>query len=368
MGVLGLEGNPRGAYVVNFSIAVAIIDTLAVALRLVARHRSKAAFAADDWWIVGSLIPLYCMLAAGITLTVVGGLGRSITELSLTQLSTFLKITMCSMLTYSLTLTSVKISLLILYRRIFDTAAFRKKSLVVGIACIVWWVVEVFMEVFQCHPFAAAFDPTSLFTDRCIDIQSFYIGITASNIGLDVILFLLPLHMVWKLKLSAKQKIALSGIFSIGLLACIAGAMRIRFVLNLKEVDITGSSAEGYLWSQIEPATAILCACLVTYRPLFANISFSLPSRLTSFLNFKRGSSSGSDVEDDNTYERRLQYQSPTAHGLHTPTTYQDVHAKVTKNGVHIIEVGHGRLGSMATYKAGNPEILRTAKANAGTV
>ena len=128
------------------------------------------------------------------------------------------QILMCSMLTYSLTITSVKISLLVLYRRIFDTIAFKRRSLIVGIACIIWWVVEVFTDVFQCRPFTAAFDSASLFTDRCIDIQSYYLGITASNLGLDIIMLLLPLHMVWNLKLSVKQRFALSGIFSMGFL------------------------------------------------------------------------------------------------------------------------------------------------------
>lgn len=164
-------------------------------------------------------------------------MGRSITDLSPTQISTFLKvssggtlvidavsltspsqITVCSLLTYSLTITSVKLSLLLLYRRIFDTPAFRRRSLVVGVACVVWWVVEVFTDIFQCHPFEAAFDPASLFTNRCINLQSYYFGITASNMGLDIIMLLLPLHMVWNLKLPIKQKVCLSGIFSMGFL------------------------------------------------------------------------------------------------------------------------------------------------------
>ena len=33
-----------------------------------------------------------------------------------------------------------------------------------------------------------------------------------------------------------------------------------------------------YAWSQVEPATAILCASLVTYRPLFVNIRKNLSS------------------------------------------------------------------------------------------
>lgn len=54
--------NPRGDQVINLSIAVGVIDSVAVGLRLLARWKSKATFAKDDWFIVGSLIPLYAMI------------------------------------------------------------------------------------------------------------------------------------------------------------------------------------------------------------------------------------------------------------------------------------------------------------------
>lgn len=72
------------------------------------------------------------------------------------------------------------------------------------------------MNIFQCRPFTAAFDPTLLFTDHCIDLQSFYSSVTIANLGLDVVVLYLPLYMVWKLKFPTKQKLMLSGIFLLG--------------------------------------------------------------------------------------------------------------------------------------------------------
>ena len=46
-------------------IAVGVAVTIAVILRLVARWRSKATFAVDDWLIVASLVPTYGMLLCG---------------------------------------------------------------------------------------------------------------------------------------------------------------------------------------------------------------------------------------------------------------------------------------------------------------
>ena len=57
--------NPRGDLVITMTYVVGVILAVAVALRFLARWRSKAGFAADDWWIVGSLIPSNGMLISG---------------------------------------------------------------------------------------------------------------------------------------------------------------------------------------------------------------------------------------------------------------------------------------------------------------
>ena len=66
MAQYGLLDNSDGAPVISLSIALAIILTFFVALRFLARVKSRAAIAADDWWITGTLIPSYCMSACGI--------------------------------------------------------------------------------------------------------------------------------------------------------------------------------------------------------------------------------------------------------------------------------------------------------------
>lgn len=110
----------------------------------------------------------------------------------------------------------VKISILTLYRRIFDTVLFRKQTLIVGSLCIVWCLLAIIVNIFQCRPFNAAFDMGLLFTYHCIDVQYFYWGLAASNLGLDLVLLCMPIHQVWMLILSKGKRIMLSGIFLLG--------------------------------------------------------------------------------------------------------------------------------------------------------
>ena len=58
--------NPVGNEVIRISIVLGVIITLAVALRLLARWKSKANFAMDDALIIISVLPQYVMIAIGV--------------------------------------------------------------------------------------------------------------------------------------------------------------------------------------------------------------------------------------------------------------------------------------------------------------
>lgn len=64
--------NPGRDQVIRVTVVCGILATVAVLFRFMARWRSKASFAADDWWMVASLIPSYAMLAVGSISSFVG--------------------------------------------------------------------------------------------------------------------------------------------------------------------------------------------------------------------------------------------------------------------------------------------------------
>ena len=55
------KSNSKADQMLQVTIAITVLATTAVPLRLLARWKSKADFAVDDWFLVGSLIPLYGM-------------------------------------------------------------------------------------------------------------------------------------------------------------------------------------------------------------------------------------------------------------------------------------------------------------------
>ena len=60
-----MRKNSVGHQIVRTSIAFGVIDAIAVSLRMLARWRSHAGFAADDALIIASLVPLFAMIVIG---------------------------------------------------------------------------------------------------------------------------------------------------------------------------------------------------------------------------------------------------------------------------------------------------------------
>lgn len=121
-------------------------------------------------------------------------------------------------MTYGLTITAVKISILLLYRRVFGTVAkFKRATLIVGILCITWLCGNTFTQIFLCSPMSAAWNPNVIFSKAdCRDLHRYLVGITAANLLLDIVILCMPLPMIWDLNLSTRKKFEVSGVFLLG--------------------------------------------------------------------------------------------------------------------------------------------------------
>lgn len=152
----------------------------------------------------------------------------------------------------------VKISILLMYRRIFDTEAFKKATWVVGTACVAWAIAAILCLVFQCHPMSGMWNPEDTFTNKCINLQAYYRAVASSNMALDVVILFMPLYMVWRLKLEASQKLMLSGIFALGGLVCVASLMRIITVTLIKGADLTCELTIPKLYPRVRQLTCFM--------------------------------------------------------------------------------------------------------------
>ena len=112
----------------------------------------------------------------------------------------------------------VKCSVLLLYDRIFSRTSPRFRILLMATTGIIfaWAVGSVCSTLFRCSP--VKFFWNKDINGSCSNAKTGRIAAAALNSAIDVILLVLPVPLVWKLMLPSKQKLAVIGIFGLGIL------------------------------------------------------------------------------------------------------------------------------------------------------
>ena len=111
-------------------------------------------------------------------------------------------------------MTCVKLTFLLQYYRALGTKQNRRLILIAGAIVVSWSVSQVFVQIFICTPVSAFWEGGG----KCIpNIPQWYIN-AGGNILTDIMILLLPLPIIWQLKLVKGQKFILVGIFCLGFL------------------------------------------------------------------------------------------------------------------------------------------------------
>ncbi|MCJ1324757.1 hypothetical protein MMC10_001419 [Thelotrema lepadinum] len=271
--------------------------TAAVALRLFARWKNSTKIAWDDLSIALSLIPLWALAGTGVAIATYGGLAQQDDTLTPAQKAVFYPLAFASYILYALAITAAKLSILLLYRRIFTSLPFRRILYIFMALCTVWCTFVVLAAIFRCSPVAAAWSTDEDPTASCIPLQALYYATSSTNIALDILINLLPARQIWGLQLPKKQRILLVCCMCLGILSIAAGIGRILTVPDLISTNLSASIAMPFLFVIIEPSFAIMCACLPTYRPLALWVGQGIKnsragSRIKSFVSTQSMSNS----------------------------------------------------------------------------
>ncbi|KAL8790985.1 MAG: hypothetical protein Q9195_006130 [Heterodermia aff. obscurata] len=286
--------NSRGKQGLGSGVAFAVLATVAVALRLLAKFYTKTSWATDDSWAIVSLVALFAWTAVEFWGLLAGGGGVNIETIILENkfitLQNFIKSLYILDPLYALTITSVKLSILYLYRRIFSVKVFHQITFVTGAVCVAWWLAFTVTALVPCRPVERFWNPQ--LDGYCYNFDMFFVVMASIEIVLDVVILSLPVKMVLGLQMSYKRKIMLCAVFSIGGFVVITGIVRtsLTYVRGSQYINWT----RGELWTNIHLGTAVLCANLPTYPPLLRNLaafSSEIASRFSSFLATLRGSS-----------------------------------------------------------------------------
>lgn len=117
---------------------------------------------------------------------------------------------------YAFNLGWTKLSLLMMYYRIFRVPYFKKMAYVVGTFVMAWVVCVTFLFIFICVPVQKLWYPD--LPGHCVNQVGTWIANAASTILTDLIILLMPLPQLWKLHLQTREKIGLTLAFGLGFL------------------------------------------------------------------------------------------------------------------------------------------------------
>ena len=120
-----------------------------------------------------------------------------------------------SIIIYNLGLTLVKHSILCQYLRFFVERRYRRAAWFligfVAVGCVAFDLTSAF----SCSPVAAFWDK-SIVHGHCVDLHAFWVSFTVCNIITDIVVWVLPMPVLYNLQLPKKQKVSLIAVFALG--------------------------------------------------------------------------------------------------------------------------------------------------------
>ncbi|GLA71676.1 hypothetical protein AtubIFM55763_002156 [Aspergillus tubingensis] len=168
--------------------------------------------------------------------------------------------------------------------------------------------------------------------------QKFYEVNGILVIVMDILIWAVPIPMLWRVRISLRKKIAVLGVFSVGLLSIAAACVRYHTVLQLaNNPDETYVLAASLNWCGIEAYVAIFCGStpalyvfVKRYLPQMLGPSYAHNQTYSGQSNAKRFSAPFRAVSRQRMSESRLGESQDALHDGDGIMLKTDIHWEVT--------------------------------------
>ena len=121
-------------------------------------------------------------------------------------------------LLYKLVVPFTKLSICLLYRRLFERAGRTFKIALYSVAglIVLYYAAAWLTTVFECTPVRKSWQKS--IPGTCINTATFFFVNAGFNIATDVAIMVLPIPVIYSLHLPTRQKVALCFVFAIGIM------------------------------------------------------------------------------------------------------------------------------------------------------
>ncbi|KFY10024.1 hypothetical protein V492_05243 [Pseudogymnoascus sp. VKM F-4246] len=268
---VGIPQTSRSEEIIRDVIIISAVTFPIIALRFFSRSLVSKKLWLDDWAVLAATIIMIPMVVIPIYNAKLG-FGKHFWDVDPQYVIILRKLYYISQVLYLLVQGLAKVSILLLYLRIFPDRRFRR---IIHVS-LVWMgcrtIIFVCVVVFQCIPVAHSWD-TSV-AGKCADQQAFVYAGAAVSIFEDIVIMFLPVYELNGLTLSLKKRIGLVFMFALGSFASITSIIRLKYIVSYgTTIDLTYANVDPVIWSILESFTAIICSSLICLRPLIMKLT-----------------------------------------------------------------------------------------------
>ncbi len=149
-----------------------------------------------------------------IQTAVVNGYGMHKADLAEDEQETALRWFFIAQTPYKVTVCLNKVSVILLYLRIFVSKRFRLAAFAILFVVVGYGIGGIAATIWQCVPIQGAWIKSTPAT--CINSDVFWVAYAVLNIVTDVMVLVLPIGPIMKLQLRLRDRILLCGVFTLG--------------------------------------------------------------------------------------------------------------------------------------------------------
>ncbi|KAI0811840.1 hypothetical protein GGR55DRAFT_642056 [Xylaria sp. FL0064] len=275
--VPNLEHPPNRNRLVLIVIIICLtVATIASLLRAYSRIRILRNVSREDY--IACIGYIFTVACAACGLCFVYGLGTFVHQWNVRVKDLFKNLHILHIATnfYDISIAALKVAILLEWSRIFAPRGTR--GLFYTTCHILLWLNVLFYASkillinLSCIPHRAIWDKTG--PAKCLNQEIVYLVAAAIGVVSHVFILALPQIIIWKLKMSKKQKVGVSIVFATGILTTTAGIFRLISTTQLLiSSDVTYTISLVALWGLAELTLLILVYCLPSFPSIFRDIT-----------------------------------------------------------------------------------------------
>ncbi|PBP17006.1 putative integral membrane protein [Diplocarpon rosae] len=171
---------------------------------------------------------------------------------------------------YITTILTIKVSILLMYYRIFPVRSMKIAAYVMSIITVLWWIPLMILTQTHCLPYEKLYKPWV--PGHCVNEQALIFALSITSIITDIIILSLPIPHVWRLHTTRTQKISLIVIFLLGSFVVFTSIYRFTRFIDFTPKDYSYTIAPGMAWNNVELGSGIISACFPTLGPILKKV------------------------------------------------------------------------------------------------